>query len=388
MRPRFLALAIVLILVTFGLAACGGGDPETIPEREVRETATAAPDTDTVSPPTQTPTERPAGEPDATPRLPVSAPSTVPATGEPEPTAPPQATPPIPATAAPEADSAMVRILAEVSCIDDYRRTLLNYVGPADEVFGAEVAERLSDEFVARRQDCADLGWNPGFPVDPAGLKYHGRQYGICNKVIRVGGHDVPLQFMRVEFGRVAGVKATSAGTVLNDDGFREVTSVIVHFDPLPLQPDAWGCWVGDRGSWLYSEEKMDGPERVDGFDPPKFPECENLLRTILSDVHGLGESVGVDGVLGAMDLARSEFGEDCGVSPGGRYQYWGLYPQEDSRAGCSVPAMTGALPGGGLVINWQPDFPDALGGSACWVLSPEGEWSHDYPPGGLRSRR
>ena len=307
--------------------------------------------------------------------------------------------------------------LSRVPCIEDFRLMLLNYDGP--EEFGPEVAERLSEEFVERREDCAAQGWNPGFPRVPAGANYFdyslnfrypcytentifdGTKYPWSDEMRLEYGFYYPRPEVRVRVGRLTPTKRLHSEE-------SEVTRVLIHFDPLPFKPDSWGCWFGrikfDSREWWWNEMVPDsskskhefkGYRLESGYTPHRLPQCDALLQSVLTDLHDSGTELDLIGVAAALETVKLVEPDD----PCGGYEYtypgdivvgrpalivdlWKLFPQGPSRAGCHVTADTGRLPDGGLVVNWHPDWPDSFGGSPCWVLSPEGEWSlpEGYP--------
>jgi hypothetical protein len=260
--------------------------------------------------------------------------------------------------------------ITAVPCVDDFRQTLLNYDGP--EEFGPEVAQRLSDEFRKRRTDCAEQGWNPGFPLKTAG-QVHGvhicfRQYAFR---LDQGGYFTLISSFKHEVGAKSAMRPTMRRGPPPGDRFL----MLVHLSPLPFDPEGAGCWYthGEAG-WYWTHFFPSERRAETGYDPVRLPECEALLRTVLEDLWVAGESLDVDGVTVAKDPVIAAMPEICGATEYRRA--WNLFPQADPRAGCAVEAPTGVQPDTSLVINWHPSFPDAFGGSACWVYSPEGEWS------------
>ena len=141
------------------------------------------------------------------------------------------------------------------------------------------------------------------------------------------------------------------------------------------LDPERAGCWYTHAGRGWYWTHFNAAEKKVEvGYDPVRLPECEVLFRTVLEDLWITGEEIDLDGVLSARETTVSAMPEVCGSED---YRLaWNLFPQAESRDGCAVEAPTGVMDDTTLVINWEPAFPDAFGGSSCWVYSPEGEWS------------
>ena len=116
------------------------------------------------------------------------------------------------------------------------------------------------------------------------------------------------------------------------------------------------------------------------GFDPARFPECEDRLQSMLRDLHADVQTLDVDGVAAAVQMVSTVSPEECGGDVG---HHWKLFPGKETRPGCPAAASTGALDDGGLVVTWRPGYDDAV----CWVMSTEGEWAAygspaDGPPG------
>ena len=369
---------LLLTLLALMLAACGGGGSSVAPEPRTEATTAPAPATAAVLP---TNTATPVGQRES-PQPPTaregSSVASVPATEVPQPTLPDQTAEPTPAAVeqatepAPTTATAPLYVeLTSVPCVDDFRQTLLNYDGP--EEFGPEVAQRLSDEFRERRTDCAEQGWNPGFPVETAG-QVHGvdacfrqGQFRLNTEAPAGSGKPVNSSFTH-ELGFKFALKPTMMFR------YEDVTSLLVHLSPLPFDPDAGGCWYSFAGGgWWWTHFAPARGWWDTGFDHARFPECEALLRSALGDLWISGEMLDLDGVASAKASVVVAMPEVCAPERG---DPWDLFPQAEPRAGCAVEAPTGVQPDTSLVINWHPSFPDAFGGSACWVYSPEGEWS------------
>ena len=279
-----------------------------------------------------------------------------------------------------QAESALA--LTFVPCIADFRQTLVNYDGPA--IFGPEVAEHLSREFAERRPDCVEQGWNPGFPRIAAGRNYGHRgssgDIELCDEQLDVGGVGPSTGMVRDDFDKGLMPTMMMPGYFIPQVGLTTGPKVLVHFDPLPFQPGVAGCWLGGEFGWGWGEFVW-REYANEGFDPPRFPECEAMLRTVLADLHGVLDSpdqLDVFLIGRAKELVREVLPQYCSLD--GKvalvgYQ-WELAPQEAPRPGCAVQQPTGPTEDGGLVVNWHRSFPDAHGGSACWVLSADGEWS------------
>lgn len=260
-------------------------------------------------------------------------------------------------------------------CIDDFRRDLLDHEG--FEEFGPEVVQRLSDEFRERRPDCAALGWDLGFPMVPVGTTH---DVGACGKllyffhpVLDVNVHVSPSFMSEDRNGRVEGLMPTMMLPSFDfGEGRVSRPIVLVHFDPLPLDPDGWGCWYGSHEGWRWYEFGPVAGRAFKGFDPGRYLECEDRLQLMLRDLHADDQTLDVDGVAAAIQRVSTVSPDECGGNVG---HYWKLFPGKETRSGCPAAAPTGALDDGGLVVNWRPGYDDAV----CWVMSAEGV-------GGLRS--
>lgn len=255
------------------------------------------------------------------------------------------------------------------------------------------MAQRLSNEFKESRSDCAEQGWNPGFPTEQAGKSFGertGREVRSCYEGNRMAGTEVSERFILRTSGRDNAFLAPTAragGAVrdLNDGkGLRKLSyMMLVHFDPLPFD-DGFGCWYFVGGRWWYEEGVWDGSRGSgrEGKDAPKYPHCEDQLRSSLRDLHAEGQTLDVDGVAAAIQRVNQSQPDDCMQSTP-RVAFWGLFPRGESRSGCPVEAPTGALQDGGLVVHWHPGYSDSFGGAVCWVMAPDGEWSAYGPSNG-----
>ena len=386
-HPRFFIAPLTItaiILASFFLAACGGGD--TVPA--------------------QVPTSVP-----ATPVPPATA-SPVPATDVPAPTAPPAVTgsqgsgaataesptsaaavpPTAAATAAPTVApteilaSNAVRVLQR-SCVEEFRQMLLLYKGP--EEFGPEVVRRLSDEFTGLRPDCLEQGWDPEFPTDPE----------VC---LRTDSLSSNLSYKKDPRSGLVYLLPTMREAA---DRFGEVVRLQVHFtraplismvpsNLLPLRPDelVGGCWLYEGppeggGKWTQSlviyragaihpdVGLMDRDRRGHSLDVIlrySYPECDSLLQTVISAQLDSGLDLDASGVDDAVDQARLLAEGACDLE-GSRS--WLPAPVGDGVFGCPGTPVTGLQPDGSYVVNWGEHHFDGYGRSACWIRSPEGEW-------------
>ena len=167
---------LVLTLFVLVIVACGseppGSSPEsptTVPEAGTTPAVAATSGTTPVppaAPATSAPTSQ-AVQPGATEPV-----STVDPTPEPTPTEPP---------------ARRYVLLTDIPCVESFWQVMLNYDGV--EEFGPEVVQRLSDQFVKRRPDCAERGWDPGFPVEQVGRLY---DRGACDTNVYFDHPDFP----------------------------------------------------------------------------------------------------------------------------------------------------------------------------------------------------
>ena len=398
---------ILMGVLIVALAGCGGSDdpgsrllPEEFPDSTV-SIPTATPvfyaSGSTLMVPTHTPNvetrsalpraDRASG--DERTRLPVVRPvgdtSPLPATKGPGGTVLPQVhspdhTPGPTEITLPEEIIREALVLSSPSCIDDFRQMLLNYDGV--EEFGPEVAGKISDRLVGRRPDCLEQGWAPVFGIEP----------DICVD-IKVGGYKVGFNE-----GKYGAYRLKPTMRNIRKMPHVHVQYMLVHFKEFPfLEPVdgvmpgpgqfVGGCWYyegladgGGRWYWnkyLYELRPRDDgkglfPKKLLGYfdtgvDQASFPHCERLLRSLLEVMVSEGVSLDTYGVAGAIDRVR-EMEPGCNAA-------WGLFPAVHPAPGCPGSLPTGSQADGSLVVNWERSFPDAFGGSACWVLSPEGEW-------------
>ena len=170
--PAGVILVALMFTAFLSLAACGGGDsadgppatpvPTDVPATPIPPT-TDLPAPNTVSPMATVPpaaTQSPESDV-STPEAPTESPVAAP-------TDPPVAAPTVAAQVAPTEAPASFFLPRAVrnlgfSCSEQFRQALLEYDGV--EEFGAEVARRLSDEFLEIRPDCLAEGWDPDISV-------------------------------------------------------------------------------------------------------------------------------------------------------------------------------------------------------------------------------
>ena len=266
--------------------------------------------------------------------------------------------------------------LRSPSCTDHFRALIVNYDG--HESFGAEVAERLSDQMVADRPECLTEGWSPGFA-----------QLQVCRRVKVTGeaGSGVPNTFRVNHLGRKV------LAPTLKDGAFGYV---LLHFFKLPMS-DKPGCWFyrPDVRKWFWNERIPrygDGGNNADdymdgesGVDPVNFHQCDSLLGILIPKMMAAGDELDTLMVAVAIDRVRLLVPEQCsGVDPFGRY-FWRIYPQAFPRVGCVIEAATGPVADGRFVINWAEGYSDAEG-SPCWILETIGSEEGGEVVGEVRS--
>ena len=231
------------------------------------------------------------------------------------------------------------------SCVDQYRRMLLDYDGRLH--FGAEVAWSLSEELKELRPDCVESGWNPVLDT------------GLACVSSSVAGLDISPGLTR-RLHSVAPPRALPTGR-------DERGNILVHFKRVPLV-DRPGCWYYNsaRRAWAWSVSGVDS-----GVDRPRFPVCDRLLRELAASAGG---DFGPVDVARALDEARRQLPAECGSL------LWNPFPESGSHRDCGVPGVTGRSGDGALVITWHPDYLPA-DGSVCWVLPMDsGSWKFFYP--------
>ena len=237
---------------------------------------------------------------------------------------------------------------APLSCVDQYRRMLLDYDGRL--LFGAEVAWSLSEELKGLRPDCVESGWNPVLDT------------GLACVSGSVAGVDISPGLTR-RLHSVALPRALPTGR--DDRG-----NVLVHFERSPLA-DRPGCWYYNsaRRTWAWSVSGVDS-----GVDRPRFPVCDELLRDLAASAASADGRFGPVDVARALDEARRQLPAECGSL------LWNPFPESGSHRDCGVPGVTGRNGDGALVITWHPDYLPA-DGSVCWALPLDsGSWKFFYP--------
>ena len=340
LRIRSLILGL-WVLALMGLGFGCGSDPE-LPE--LPEFSTPTPvflegdgfyvgAEDRLVIPTMTPAPSP------TPRVLAVVLSDVDRRGAPTPT-------PLPAALAALFDVPEEGIL---SCMDQYRRMLIDYRGRVP--FGPEVAEQLSDGMLSVRKDCGEEGWAPEFGLEIVcvGLRVSG---------LRISDGFVVWEGAKEKYPRVLSTRRDGNGNLL------------VHFKRLPFQ-ESRGCWYYDtvRLSWAWVVSKDSGAEG--GVDRPEFPVCEGYLRNLVDDVGG--EGVRALEVARLVDRVRADLPSECET------KLWDIYPRLSWNPGCEVQGDTGLLPDGSLLLNWHPEHL-ASDGAVCWLRNGEsGEWRPFY---------
>ena len=279
-------------------------------------------------------------------------------------------------------------------CGSQFRQMLVDYDGV--EEFGAEVVTRLSDEFVELRPDCLAQGWNPEFPVDPF----------VCKS-----WQDLPdsIQYDQSQGSRTSYISPTQrveeSGVAYRVDGEVTWVHINVHLNRVPLLSDVprdmnavegslvGGCWtyIGVKdlvGVWMrsfikYSVKHLGDvvqvlrvrPEVLSVQVPPSFPECDSLLRSVLSKGLDGGEVYDATSVADVVDMSRA-LAEGACDSVVGPWDGWQPAPVDGPAQGCPVMAPTGVQGDGTFVLHWpEEDHFDVYGASACWVRSAEGEW-------------
>ena len=246
---------------------------------------------------------------------------------------------------------------------------LLNW--PSDPAkFDYQTAQSVNEKFIERRTDCVAQGWDPRFS-----------EHVVCQiEPSQATGLHLPAAFTTVtERGKAIMHPTSGAG-----DG-----SLLVHLSAMPFDSGSDGCWYYSaeplKWAWLsqpvtQSYEAlnfavMDRGNVLFGFEP-----CNSLVK-ILSEralSYEPAESLTAS-YFSTLATRVHEFAPDfCGRSVDRGLKAWHPVATTGPSGDCSVEAETGPLPGGGLVIHWGPDpyDGDLDSGSACWVLSPDGEWS------------
>ena len=237
-----------------------------------------------------------------------------------------------------------------LSCLDEFRADLAGYDGRG--LFGAEVAQALSVDLVARRPECSDGGWSPRF-----GLAV------VCEGG-EVAGVKLPNGLVRLE-GNFHFIFALGSGR--DDDG-----NILLHFEKLPYA-DGPGCWFYralDR-QWAWQGP---GPEK--GVDRRELRACDVELRERLLLP---GRDVDPYNVVMLRDQISSEYPLDCPAV------VWDSFPQLEGYELCGRGYKTGRWGDGKVVVNWRSGN---LGGgsSLCWVWSTgEGLWKVYYENGGVK---
>ena len=297
---------LVLTLLAVMLIACGGDSTGSSPEppTEAAESgSTPAPPARTEVTATVAPTVQGMSVP--TPLATTTGTAVPASTLEPEPAPDPTPTQP---------PARRYILLAETPCIDAFRQDLLGYDGV--EEFGPEVAQRLSNQFVERRPDCAELGWNPGFPVEQVGRLHRS---AACDTYFRFShpdsktGKDPSPPFLVMgNYNNVKGLRPTMLTPAFDlGDGVSGRAIALVHLDPLPADPDGWGCWYGSYRGWYWTEFRSSAGQVEQGFDQPRYPHCEEQLRSFLRENHADGQTLDVDGVASAIQLVSQGSPDD-----------------------------------------------------------------------------
>ena len=386
-HPRFFIAPLTItaiILASFFLAACGGGE-------------TAA---------TQVPTPVPAT------LVPPATDSPEPATAVPAQTAPPAATgspgagaatsvsptalptvPPTAATAGPTVAptevlaSNAVRVLQR-SCPEDFRQVLLDYDGEAE--FDAEIVRQLSGEFTGLRPDCLEEGWDPEIPDEPE----------VC---LTTDDLSSSLSYKKNPRSALTYLHPTMREVT---DRFGEVIRLQVHFTRIPLlsmvpsdllrvplRPgeSVGGCWLYEGppeggGKWTQSViiytsihpdvGLMSRDRRGHSLNvilPNSFPACDLLLQQAVSARLEAGEVPDASAVMDLVEEVRTQAGGACDREKPWSWMY--VPPMDGGAGGCPGSPLTGLQDNGDFVLNWGEHHFDGYGNSACWIRSPEGEW-------------
>ena len=240
-----------------------------------------------------------------------------------------------------------------VSCVDHYRRMLIDYEGRIK--FGPEVVGELSEDMKEVRPDCVIEGWAPEFGLET-----------VCRGT-RIGQVRVIDVFFRWVGNRES--RPIARSTMRDDRG-----NILVHFQRMPFY-EGRGCWYYDSGSlswaWLLVGESS---PRV-GIDRPQFPGCEKHLRNLV-DESSVENPSALD-IARLIDRVKLDAPSECG-------DLWSIYPQRGARDDCEVSAPTGLWDDGSgdmsVVINWHLDYP-ASDGSVCWIRPVVGgEWHLLHP--------
>ncbi len=241
---------------------------------------------------------------------------------------------------------------------------------PFPEKFDYRVARSINEEFVARRTDCVAQGWAPQFSE---GVVCH-------TEPSRAAGVPLPGSFTDTT-ARLRTIMHSTSG---DDDG-----SLLLHLSAMPFDQGSHGCWYYSselfKWGWLsqptsrsFESLNLDVVDRDNvlfGFEP-----CNSLVKILSERALSQEPADSLTASYFSTLVTRVHgFAPDfCGHSRPGLSKTWHPVATTGPSGDCSVEAETGPLPGGGLVIHWGPGpfDGDLDSGSACWVLSPDGEWS------------
>ena len=410
-----LSLTLLVILTVAAIAACGGGDdstgtsatyPEPSPAgstststevslNQEPTSAASAPTRGAASSAASTTTQGSTSSPTS------AAPTALsPATEEAAPPRNPE-TPTEPPDPTDAPALAVLQVVTQRSCEDEFRQMLLDYDGA--EEFGAEVVTRLSGEFMELRPDCLAQGWDPEFPVEPQ----------VCET-----WEDLPsgITYKISESHRENYLSPTSRTSWLTEfPGFGEVefVNINVHLNRVPLLsgvPEEMGagpgslvggCWhykgyTGLAGFWSMTYFKYTArgsgedlgyvnrvrPWVIGRVAPSAFPECDSLLQAALEKELESGSNPDRVGVGDLVDRVRVMADGACDAEIAG-FRGWSPMPAEGPLAGCPVSAPTGGQADGAYILHWPAGHYDGYGHSACWVMSPEGDWGAHMASGG-----
>lgn len=253
-------------------------------------------------------------------------------------------------------------------CVEDFWQMLVNQ--PFPERFDYLVAQSVNEEFVARRTDCVAQGWDPKFS-----------ERVVCEiEPSRAAGLQLPSSFTDTT-ARLRTIMHSTSG---HGDG-----SLLIHLSAMPFDSESHGCWYYNAElfgwGWLsqpvhrsFGSLNLDVVDRGNvlfGFEP-----CNSLVKILSERALSREPADSLTASYFSTLVTRvHEFAPDfCGHSRPGLSKTWHPTAAPGPSGDCSVEAETGPLPGGGLVIHWgtDPFDGDLDSGSACWVLSAEGEWS------------
>lgn len=224
----------------------------------------------------------------------------------------------------------------ELGCVEAFRARLVGYVGR--ELFGPEVAWKMSGEFLEERPDCREEGWGPEFSLEAECV-------GLDVGSVQIGNAFVVWEGAREKSARVLSSRKDEWGNIL------------LHFSRMPLQEGS-GCWYyrASDETWVWVVRK--GSKVENGVDNPDLSGCDSLLK---AELRRLPAGFSLADVGRAVDRV-------VGVGRGCQTSFWRVFPRLEPDEGCGVDSETGDLGEGGRVVHWHEDY-RPYDGAVCWVL-------------------